>query len=205
MPPRKPAQLAAGPVQDDAEAVRVLTGALFVVVTDDRGIRLAHPEPESWGCWSPPIPPSPWPAAKRSANSGARSRVREGEGPRARARRLCRGRRGQRRHRHRRDLRGLWSDLRVAALYAAAALGLGVFASVLLSRRLRRLTLGVEPEELAAMASEHEAVLGGISEAVFGVDPNGRIGVANGEAGRLFGDGSDRASCRTRPVFPTVC
>src|SRR6185436_1461127 len=51
----------------------------------------------------------------------------------------------------------LWSDLRVAALYAAAALGLGVFASVLLTRRLRRLTLGVEPEELAAMASEHEA------------------------------------------------
>ena len=82
----------------------------------------------------------------------------------------------------------LWSDLRVAALYAAAALGLGVFASILLSRRLRRLTLGVEPEELAAMASEHEAVLGSISEAVVGVDPRGRIGVANGEARRLFGE-----------------
>ena len=38
-------ELAAGPIQERAEAVRKNTGALFVVVTEDRGIRLAHPTP----------------------------------------------------------------------------------------------------------------------------------------------------------------
>jgi two-component system CitB family sensor kinase len=184
------AELATGPVQDDAEAVRRLTGALFVVVTDDRGIRLSHPEPAELGR---PVSTDP-----SIALAGGEEVVEQlgtlGESARAKVPVLAP------------DgtavvgavsvgigtdeiAAALWADLRVAALYAAAALGLGVLASVLLTRRLRRLTLGVEPEELAAMASEHEAVLGSISEAVVGVDPHGRIGVANGEARRLFGDG----------------
>lgn len=183
------AELAAGPVQADAEGVRELTGALFVVVTDDRGIRLAHPEPTELGRLVSTDPS----VALAGGIEIVEQRGTLGESARAKVPVLSPD--GTR-------VVGavsvgigtdeiaaaLWSDLRIAALYAAAALGLGVLASVLLSRRLRRLTLGVEPEELAAMASEHEAVLGGLSEAVVGVDPRGRIGVANGEARRLFGD-----------------
>ena len=39
-----PAALAAGPVQTQANAVRERTGALFVVIANRQGIRLAHPE-----------------------------------------------------------------------------------------------------------------------------------------------------------------
>ena len=183
-------QLAAGPVQDDAEAVRVLTGALFVVVTDDRGIRLAHPDPAQLGLLVSTDPS----VALAGSEEVVEQRGTLGDSARAKVPVLAP------------DgsavvgavsvgigtdeiSAALWADLRVAALYAAAALGLGVLASVLLNRRLRRLTLGVEPEELAGMVSEHQAVLGGISEAVFAVDQNGRIGVANQEAERLFGAG----------------
>ena len=182
-------ELAIGPVQQDAEAVRELTGALFVVVTDDRGIRLAHPEPAELGR---PVSTDPS-VALAGGEEVVEQRGTLGDSARAKVPVFAPG-----------STRvvgavsvgigtdeisaALWSDLRVAALYAAAALGLGVFASVLLTRRLRRLTLGVEPEELAAMASEHEAVLSSLSEAVVGVDPGGRIGVANGEARRLFGE-----------------
>ena len=188
--PDTAAELANGPVQQDAEAVRELTGALFVVVTDDRGIRLAHPEPAELGRLVSTDPS----VALAGGEEIVEQRGTLGESARAKVPVLAPG-----------DTRvvgavsvgistdeiaaALWSDLRVAALYAAAALGLGVLASVLLSRRLRRLTLGVEPEELAAMASEHEAVLGSLSEAVVGVDPDGRVRVANGEARRLFGEG----------------
>ncbi len=187
--PDTASELERGPIQRDAEAVRQLTGALFVVVTDDRGIRLAHPQPAELGR---PVSTDPS-IALAGREEIVEQRGTLGESARAKVPVLAPG--GT-------DVVGavsvgigtdeisaaLWSDLRVAALYAAAALGLGVFASILLSRRLRRLTLGVEPEELAAMASEHEAVLGSISEAVVGVDPRGRIGVANGEARRLFGE-----------------
>ena len=183
-------QLATGPVQDDAEAVRVLTGALFVVVTDDRGIRLAHPDPAQLGLLVSTDPS----VALAGSEEVVEQRGTLGDSARAKVPVLAP------------DgsavvgavsvgigtdeiSAALWADLRVAALYAAAALGLGVLASVLLNRRLRRLTLGVEPEELAGMVSEHQAVLGGISEAVFAVDQNGRIGVANQEAERLFGAG----------------
>src|SRR5262249_31693840 len=38
-----------GVVQSRAEAVRLRTGALFVVVTDRKGIRYAHPNPDEVG------------------------------------------------------------------------------------------------------------------------------------------------------------
>ena len=38
------AELARGPLQTIAEEVRRRTGALFVVISDDEGIRLSHPD-----------------------------------------------------------------------------------------------------------------------------------------------------------------
>lgn len=184
-------QLAGGPVQLDAESVRQRTGALFVVVVDDRGIRLSHPEQDELG---DPVSTDPSRALAGqeevteqfgTLGESARAKVPvyapDGGAPAG-------------------TVVGavsvgiasdeidaaLWTDLRIGALYAAAAFAVGIGASVLLNRRLRRLTLGVEPEELAALATEHEAVLGGIDEAVIGVDPQGRVTVANAEARRFF-------------------
>ena len=46
-PPR--AELLAGPLMATAEGARTRTGALFVVITDETGIRLAHPDAERLG------------------------------------------------------------------------------------------------------------------------------------------------------------
>lgn len=183
-------QLAAGPIQQDAESVRQRTGALFVVVVDDRGIRLSHPDLDELG---DPVSTDP------SRALAGQEEVTEqfgtlGESARAKVPVFAPGSDGG-------AVVGavsvgiasdeidaaLWTDLRIGALYAVGAFAVGIAASVLLNRRLRRLTLGVEPEELAALATEHEAVLGGIDEAVIGVDPQGRITVANAEARRFFG------------------
>ncbi|MFD0689232.1 sensor histidine kinase [Actinomadura fibrosa] len=69
---------------------------------------------------------------------------------------------------------------------AGAAL-LGVFASVVIGRRLKRQTLGLEPYELVELVQEREAVLHGVGEGVVAVDPAGRVAVCNDEAGRLLG------------------
>ena len=44
-----PVELAAGPLMAAAEAARARTGALFVVITDETGLRLAHPDAERLG------------------------------------------------------------------------------------------------------------------------------------------------------------
>src|SRR5687768_6697725 len=44
-----PAELRAGPLMAAAEGARTRTGALFVVITDETGLRLAHPDAERLG------------------------------------------------------------------------------------------------------------------------------------------------------------
>src|SRR6478752_1077666 len=44
-----PAELLAGPLMAAAEGARARTGALFVVVTDETGLRLAHPDADRLG------------------------------------------------------------------------------------------------------------------------------------------------------------
>ena len=71
-------------------------------------------------------------------------------------------------------------------LYTGAALGLGVAASLLLARGIKRVTFGLEPSEIVALVQEREAMLHGIREGVVGVDASGRINVLNDEARRLL-------------------
>jgi two-component system CitB family sensor kinase len=78
-------------------------------------------------------------------------------------------------------------ELGLAAMFAGFALLLGIAGSVLLTRRLKRLTLGLEPHELTELMREREAVLHGVSEGVLAVDAGGRVSVCNTEAGRLLG------------------
>lgn len=71
-------------------------------------------------------------------------------------------------------------------LYTGAALALGVGASFLLARGIKRVTFGLEPSEIVALVQEREAMLHGIREGVVGVDASGRINVLNDEARRLL-------------------
>lgn len=70
--------------------------------------------------------------------------------------------------------------------FSALVLGLGVAGSLLLSRRIKRVTFDLEPAEIASLLQEREALLHGIREAVVGLDDDGRVTVINEEARRLL-------------------
>ncbi|MGP2440330.1 ATP-binding protein [Streptomyces sp. JW3] len=182
------AALAAGPAQTAAEAARARTGFLFVVVTDDRGIRLAHPERAQLGRRVSTDP--------SGALSGhevlARHRAHLGDEVVAKVPVYAPGSATE-------VVGEANAGLAVSAVRAqflrvllgglgwlAVALLLGVAASALLARRWKRLTLGLEPEELAGLVQEQEAVLHGIGEGVLALDTGGRVTVVNDEARRLL-------------------
>ncbi|GAB3829217.1 ATP-binding protein [Dactylosporangium cerinum] len=68
---------------------------------------------------------------------------------------------------------------------------LGIAGSMLLSRRIKRQTLGLEPVEIAGLVEHREAMLHGIKEGLIGLDPAGRVTLANDEALRLLGLSGD--------------
>jgi two-component system CitB family sensor kinase len=71
-------------------------------------------------------------------------------------------------------------------LYSLLALAVGVVASLILARAIKRATFGLEPAEIVALVQEREAMLHGIREGVIGFDPQGRMNVINDEARRLL-------------------
>lgn len=64
---------------------------------------------------------------------------------------------------------------------------LGVIGSMLLARWVKRQTLGLEPQEIAGLVEQREAMLHGIREGVIGTDDANRIILVNDEAQRLLG------------------
>jgi two-component system CitB family sensor kinase len=168
------------------ERTRRTSGALFVVVTNRRGIRLTHPNPDLVG---KPVStdPSPVLAGREVAN------IERGTlGQSARGKTPVRDHTGQivgevsvgfaagDIHRQ------IQQRLLLVTLFAAGALALGVTASVLLARRLSRLTLGLEPHQLAELMQEREAILRGVGEGVLALDAAERVTVCNDEAARLL-------------------
>jgi sensor histidine kinase regulating citrate/malate metabolism len=94
----------------------------------------------------------------------------------------------------RRQLPGLLLSL-------ALALVAGALLCLLLARRVRRQTRGLDPQELAALYEHHDAVLHAIREGVVVVGGDGRLLLANREARRLLGLGDDALG---RPVDEVV-
>jgi two-component system CitB family sensor kinase len=182
---------ASGPVEQDAERVRLRTGALFVVVTDDHGVRYSHPNKALIGQVV-----STDPSEALAGNDVAV--VEKGTlGLSARGKTPLRAPNGavvgevsvgidaQ-------DVRSrLATVLGTMAGFGSLALLLGVAGAGLLTRRLKRQTLGLEPSELADLVLEHEAVLHGVRDGVVAIEPaggRGRVAMANDEARRLLGD-----------------
>jgi two-component system CitB family sensor kinase len=80
-----------------------------------------------------------------------------------------------------------WRLLGSTAAFLGVALLIGVGASLLLIRLLRRRTFGLEPADLAELVREREAVLYGVSDGVVALDDRGAVSMANAEAERLLG------------------
>lgn len=194
-----PAALADGPVQRAALAAQRRTGALFVVVTDDRGIRLAHPDTDRIGEMVSTSPDAA--LAGRETVSWARGTL--GESARAKvpvSAPAAGGAETSRASRQSAVVGEVSVGFNRARVYdtlvedsmpvigaGLAAVLLAVIASVLIRRRLVRLTLGLQPEELVTLVQNQQAVLGGVGEGVIAIGPSGVVTVCNPEAVRLLG------------------
>lgn len=178
-----------GPLQELTEDLRERAGLQFAVVTDDRGIRLTHPNPEEIGRMVSSSPEAP--LAGREAVTHGRGTL--GETVRAQVPVYSSTGDG--------TVVGevsvgihasvLDADLRREFLalgsVAVLALAVGVLASLALGRRLRRETLGVGPEELAEMARDQGAVLRGLDDGVLGFSSRGELTLSNARADELLG------------------
>ncbi|MBB6403495.1 sensor histidine kinase [Arthrobacter sp. AZCC_0090] len=190
-----PAVLAAGPIQAAAEAARGRTGALFVVVTDETGLRLAHPDQARLG-ERVSTDPSDALSGKEitTRNTGtlgpsAGAKVPVFAPDSAAAPGSAATVVGEVSVGYSVESLGqsLAEDIVPIALTAAGSLVAGVLASFLLRRRLQRLTLGLEPEEISTLVHDQIAVLQGVDDGVIGVSADGRITVFNAAARRLLG------------------
>ena len=174
-------------VQRRAHAVEQATGAMFVVITDDAGIRLAHPNPDEIG---KPVSTSPDEVLQgREVTNIERGTL----GLSARGKVPLRAADG--------TIVGevsvgfdatdisaaLVRLLRTTALFLGGALLLGVGATWLLTRLMKRRTFGLEPSDLAELVREREAVLFGVSDGVIALDHDGAVTMTNAEAVRLIG------------------
>jgi two-component system, CitB family, sensor kinase len=180
-----------GLVQQRAEAVRRQSGALFVVVTDDRGIRYSHPNPAQIG---QRVSTDPAPALSgqtvTAIETGTLGRSARGKVPLRAADGRIVG-----------EVSVGIAEERIASrllallpsilTYTAVALAVGVVASFLLARRLKRQTFGLELPEIAALLQEREATLHGIREGVVALGPDRRVAVLNEQARRLLSLGGD--------------
>jgi len=70
--------------------------------------------------------------------------------------------------------------------YLGLASLVGFGGSLLLARRVKRQTLGMEPAEIAGLVEHRDAMLHGIREGVIGLDLRGRVTLVNDEAIRLL-------------------
>ena len=179
-----------GQIQPLAQAVTGQTDALFVVVTDAKGIRYSHPTPALIG---KPVYGDPEPAGSQTwrtgrswtgVQHGTLGLVAGGKAPIYDHGRLS----GEVSVGFRVQL--VTSQVAHAlpglAAYLLAVLALGVLAALGLSRRLKRQTFGLELREIAALLQQREAMLHGIREGVLGYDKNERIVLANDFARQLL-------------------
>jgi two-component system CitB family sensor kinase len=180
--------LRGGPLSDLAAAAEANTGALFIVITDDHGIRLAHPDPELLGAvvstgFADALAGREtvsWESGTLGESARAKVPVRQpdtgvpvgevsvGFAPSS-------------------VFKELPLLLAGVALAASTALALGAVVSLVLRRRLERLTLGLQPEELSALVQNQAAVLDGVGDGVLAYGPDDVVTVANTTAARLLG------------------
>ncbi len=184
-------QLADGYLQRLATQVEQGTHVLFVVITNDEGIRLTHPNRDEIGKRVSTDP--------SVALSGHEQVVQQTGtlGPSIRAKvpvlepnstkvvgQVSVGMSTS-------SVYGLLrNEYRFAALTGGPALLVGVVLSALLARRWRQQTLDLQPTEMTELVRTQEAVLHGIGEGVLAADTDGNTTFVNDEACRLLEIGS---------------
>ena len=89
-----------------------------------------------------------------------------------------------------RNVPSVWSRLGDLApnllVYLGVASVLGLGGSLLLTRRVKRQTLGMEPTEIAGLVEHREALVHGVKEGVVALDQGGRVTLVNDSARQLL-------------------
>lgn len=184
----------------DVDKARALSGASIVAVTDPKGVVLASSEPETVG-------DAVDVAAERAAlgrswtgdltfggrqTIAARVPVLKADGTVTGLALVAE------------DYPAFGSALAAAVpdlmFFLGMGAALGVAGSWLLSRLIRRRTRGLEPEEIAELADNREALLYSIREGVIGVGPDGRITLLNQPATELLGLQGDSVGKRAQEL-----
>ncbi|MGW4105455.1 sensor histidine kinase [Streptomyces sp. NPDC004976] len=180
-----------GPVQREAERIRKATGAEYVVVLDERGVRWSHTDPRRIGGL---VSTDPGEALAghdvMEIDKGTLGRSARGKVPL-------------------RDAGGeivgavsvgiAYDSVRARLIhaipglfaYAGGALAVGALAAWLISRRVQRQTRDLAFSDIASLLAEREAMLHGIREGVVALDCGGRVRLLNDEAQRLLGVGEE--------------
>ena len=164
-------ELANGQLQTLATEIQKRTDVLFVVIANDQGIRLAHPNRDELGKHVSTDPsealaghevvergygPLGWSVGAKVPVLAPNSNRVVGEvsvGISTSA-----------------VYHQLWTDVQTAAVLVGVALLIGVVGSLFLARRWRGLTMGLQPSEMAELIRGQAAVLHGIDEGVLAVD-----------------------------------
>lgn len=175
-----------GPLQRLAEGIRERNHAAFVVITEDRGLRLSHPNPVEIGQMV-----STNPIALTGVEDVSRDHGTLGESVRAKVPVYAPA--GQ----HvvgevsvgvaTESLTGaLLASLGWILLFALLAAVLATVAGRLTVQRLKHQTLGLEPTEIAQLVRDQQAVLYGVTDGVIGIGGDGVITVRNKAARQML-------------------
>ncbi|MCQ6267544.1 sensor histidine kinase [Fictibacillus sp. WQ 8-8] len=192
-------------IQPLVEKIRKHTGAEFIVVGNTSGIRYSHPIPSEIG---------------RKMTGGDNDRALKGEyyvsqakgslGPSLRGKSPIYNQQGK--------IIGLVSvgfllediheqimnNLLKVLFVSLIALLVSVIGSYILSRDIRRDTMGLEPYEIAALYKEKNAVYHSVKEGILAIDKEGRITNMNQSAKKLLDiDGSVR-HMKVDGLFPSA-
>ncbi|RSD25921.1 ATP-binding protein [Mesobacillus subterraneus] len=185
--------------------IRKETGAEFIVVGNTNGIRYAHPDDKKLGLSmvggdNSPALKGEFYVSKAKGSLGMSIR---GKGPII-------------------DQQGkivgiisvgyLISDLQEDAFQRGKEIGLislivvliGILASYLLARNIRRTTLGLEPHEMTSLYLERNAILYSIKEGIISVDKEGFVTMINQSAKELLNIKEEIVNHKIESILPNT-
>ena len=175
-----------GPVQREAERIRLATNAEYIVVLNTHWVRWSHPTASEIGHKVSTSPKEALGGKEvMEIDRGTLGRSARGKVPLYDADHRIIGAV---------SVGIAYDSVRARLLsaipgllaYAGGALAVGALAAWLVSRRVQRQTRDLAFSDISALLAEREAMLHGIREGVVALDRSGRIRLLNDEAHRLL-------------------
>ncbi|MBG6182986.1 two-component system CitB family sensor kinase [Arthrobacter sp. CAN_A214] len=173
-------------IQPIADLIAQATGVTYVVVTDDRGVRYSHPNPDLIGLMVSTDPSVPLSGetyvGTQTGTLGESWRVKVpiygGDGGIIGTASV-----GTLESELDADL---YEDLPRLLVWLIIAALVGSAGSIYISRLIWRRIYRLEPEQIASLLETRDAMIHGISEGMVAVDAAGKIALLNDEAKRLL-------------------